>query len=91
MTMRKLLVFATAAAMSTVMAVPGFAAQRSKSARAPYATTQQVNPVLPFGYDAYARANGYYRGSDDRGFGYIGPSYGWGPYPDRPYGDPDRD
>jgi hypothetical protein len=79
--MKKLLL--TAAVLMVATSGPGFAAprthhtQNNSTVQRPVATTDSADSP----YNAYARANGQYGYSAGQNL----------PYPDRPWGDPDRD
>jgi hypothetical protein len=77
--MRKLLLLTTAAALTLTLSGPSFGAPRVQHGQN---SSTVYNPSYSSGSpnDAYARGNGQY--------GYTGGNL---PYPDRPWGAPDRD
>lgn len=101
--MKKLLMLTTAAGIAVALASPTLAAQRVHRGADAYASgvvdqsgAYNYGPVsgqAAFGYRPSSGGAGYVGGQALTPHEHIfSPSYGQNlPYPDRPYGDPDRD
>jgi hypothetical protein len=83
--MKKLHLLTTAAVLMVVMSGPSFAASRSHHTRTMNSTVQFADPANPM--NSFGSASDLGRGNGAYWYG-TGQNL---PYPDRPYGDPDRD
>jgi hypothetical protein len=90
--MKKLHLLTTAAVLLVSLSGSSFAATRTHHTRAEQSTAQPVYPADPM--YSYGSGGYSYGSGDDEGRGngnyWYGPRQNQ-PYPDRPWGDPDRD
>jgi hypothetical protein len=91
--MKKLHVLTAAAGILLALAGPSLAASRQRGVDANANTYTDRSGAYYFGpqgagYNSYARANSESQYVAPQ---FSAPQYGYGPYPDRAYGDPDRD
>lgn len=91
--MKKIHMLTTAAGILFLLAGPSLAASRAHQGFDAYASSADRSGAYYYGplgsSSEPARVPAYSAQDDTRTRGNTAPLYGYGPYPDRPYGDPD--